>query len=411
MEPRGSLIVVLVYGMESAHFLSPDWNCWQGETRDFTIHCRLTDEHLSVDLAQLNPDVIVSVASDFTQFKNLSLSPVTVRKKWLHYSEFNPDRVGLDVMATYLRNVFEKFAPDQPMVSVFTPVYNIGDIIYRPYHSLLEQTYPNWEWILFDDSTDGGKTYKILNEIAEKDHRIHVYRSERHSGFIGEMKYRCCALANGDIFAELDHDDQLTDHCLEWVVRAFQQYPDEGFVFTDSCEVFDGGGFGHYGDNWGFGYGTYRHEEYRGQMMLTINSPNINPLTVRHIIAMPNHVRAWRRETYFAIGGHNRHIHVVDDYEIMVRTFLHTKFVRIPRLGYIQWYNRVSGAGNTQDDRRAEIQRLVRHFRTYYNDRIHQRWLNLGVDDFVWDTNQCDNINWNAPRPAVEQHCTLIAEV
>ena len=41
---------------------------------------------------------------------------------------------------------------------------------------------------------------------------------------------------------------------------------------------------------------------------------------------MPNHCRVWNRDTYHKIRGHSRHISVADDYELIVKTFLETKF-------------------------------------------------------------------------------------
>ena len=39
-------------------------------------------------------------------------------------------------------------------------------------------------------------------------------------------------------------------------------------------------------------------------------------------------------------------MHVADDYEILIRTFLHTRMVHIQRFGYIQYIQR--DGGNTQ---------------------------------------------------------------
>jgi glycosyltransferase involved in cell wall biosynthesis len=408
---HGNLLSVLLYGLESAKFKSPAEGCWKGETRSFDIHCFLTDEDLEKQIVKYSPDAIITVGKNI-QLTKLPNCTVEIRKKWVHFDQFDAEAIGRAAIATYLRNCFENFGRENtPLVSVFTPTYNIGRTIHRAYNSLVCQTYPNWEWILFDDSTDNGKTFRALNEISQEDPRVSVYKSNLNSGIIGEMKYRCCALSKGEILVEFDHDDELARNGLEYVVKAFKQYPEAGFAYTDWAEVFDTGGNAHYGDTWGFGYGSYRKEIYWGRELLVTNSCHQNPLTIRHIVSVPNHIRAWRRETYFEIGGHNRNIHVVDDYEIVLRSFLHTRMVHIPKIGYIQYYNRLPGSGNTQDERRKEIQRLVRHFRNHYNQAIHERFLELGVNDFVWDENIPDKINWGADRPEVEEHCTLIADV
>ncbi|NDB87014.1 MAG: hypothetical protein EB127_30660 [Alphaproteobacteria bacterium] len=76
-------------------------------------------------------------------------------------------------------------------------------------------------------------------------------------------------------------------------------------------------------------------------------------------------------------------MHVADDYELCVRTFLQTKMIQIRRLGYIQYYNH--GGSNTQVVRNKDIQRLVRSIRESYDKRIHQRFLQFGINDFVWN--------------------------
>ena len=45
----------------------------------------------------------------------------------------------------------------------------------------------------------------------------------------------------------------------------------------------------------------------------------------------------------------------------------------------------LSDRPNTTDVRRKEIQRLVRYVRNYYDKLIHERVLQLGGTDFVWD--------------------------
>ena len=45
-----------------------------------------------------------------------------------------------------------QFSSETPLVSIFTASYKSKDKILRPYHSLLNQTYTNWEWVIVDDS-------------------------------------------------------------------------------------------------------------------------------------------------------------------------------------------------------------------------------------------------------------------
>jgi len=121
--------------------------------------------------------------------------------------------------------------------------------------------------------------------------------------------------------------------------------------------------------------------------MSVADQHNINPITIRHIVGVPNHVRAWRRSTYFEIGGHNRNLAIADDYELVVRTFLKTITCKIPKLGYIQFlYNNANGQ-NTHDLARADIQRRVRTIGYYYNEQIRDRFTQLGLKDWAYEEN------------------------
>jgi glycosyltransferase involved in cell wall biosynthesis len=291
------------------------------------------------------------------------------------------------VFCYFLHRIFapgnELLGNGQPLVSIFTPTFRTGERAFRAYRSLQHQTYDNWEWVVVDDSDDGGATFRVLTEVAQAEPRLSVHSLHKHSGKIGEVKRRACALSQGEILVELDHDDQLTPDALSDIVRTFQREPHAGFVYSNWAEVAEDSGVPlSYGDSWAFGYGNYGIENYNGRSLAVANAPALNAQTIRHIVGMPNHVRAWRRDAYWQIGGHNPGLHVADDYELLLRTFLHTHMVHIPKLCYIQY---LQTGSNTQDIRRGEIQRLVRCFSEHYDRQIHERLLQLNLPDPVWD--------------------------
>jgi len=375
------------------------------EAKEFDCHFYDTDDNIQQILVEHRPKVIVTIG-DAKTFHKIWQLPLEMRKRWIHYDSSSAPNIAFGIMNCYVCNATEKRFPEQPLVSVFTPTYKTGDKIQRPFKSLLEQSYTNWEWVIYDDSPDDSKTFNEMCELAKQDHRISVYRSATHSGVIGNVKHNACMVSKGSILVELDHDDELTVDGLFYVVKAFQQFPDAGFAYTDCAEMFDNGQNASYGPGWGFGYGSYRDEYYKGKLRYVTNYPNVNSKTIRHIVAAPNHIRAWTKDAYIAIGGHGRDIHVCDDYELVIRTFLNTRMIKIPKLGYIQYYNQ-STTGNTQRKRNAEIQRLVKFFREKYNDAIHKRFVELDVNDFVWSEK---GINWDVPNPEPEPITNYVAK-
>ena len=281
-----------------------------------------------------------------------------------------------------------RFSNSYPLVSLFTSAYNIGDRILQTWETVKNQTYKYWEWVIVNDSCDGGNTSEILNQISKEDERVKVYQfTERSKGNIGEAKFRAAGLTHGQLLAELDHDDLLHPRALEYIVDAADAYPQAGFFYSDCVEVDQKYNCPLYPEGFALGYGSYRKEEYIGINWDTQNTVPTNPLTIRHIVGVPNHIRVWRQEVYHAIGGYNNWMRIADDYELIVRTFLVTRFCRVAKNLYFQRFD----GNNSQDNgNRADIQLKVREIAKFYREKIKARFDELGIEDFVDE--QLDNV-------------------
>lgn len=387
---------VYVFGATDLTIQSPGPD-YSFETREMNVKCFETDADIEKLLVTGLPDIIVSFGEE-SSFTSLLKLPYELRKRWLNYPKDAPtDNLGANIMHCMMFNWTSKRLNPMPLVSLVTPTYNSGDRIVRAYNSIKNQTYDNWEWVLYDDSDDNGFTFKRLCEMAKKDHRLSVFKGHKHVGKIGGSKRRAFGLAKGEILVEMDHDDELTRDALSLMVSGFNQFPDAGFAYSDWTEPLGNGLFNKYGDDWGLGYGedySYIHE---GNSYYVHKAPNINPYTIRHIVSAPNHFRAWTKEAYWSIGGHNPEIPIADDFEICIRTFLNTRMIRIPRMCYIQHMD----GKNTHPKVVNTIQRYVRYIKSYYDIRIHDRFLELGIPDTIWDEE--GKYSWiKAPHPENE---------
>ena len=339
------------------------------------------DNNLEEIITSFNPDAIITIGKEDDKFPKLFRQTFEVRKKWISLPKIDSG-IGQKAYHCAMHQILS--LDNSQLISYFTPSYNTGVKLYDTYVSLVNQTYNNWEWVVVDDSNDDGKTLSIAKNIASVDPRVKVYNFEEKSkGNIGESKYRAATLCRGYLLAELDHDDLLTENCTMDLYEASQKYPDAGFFYTDCVEVNQYQQSLTYGEGFACGYGQY----YKLNNWDVCKQPNINPKTIRHIVGVPNHVRAWRREVYFAVGGHNRDLTIADDYELVVRTFLKTKFCKIPKLGYIQYIISSGDGHNTHDVSRADIQRRVRTIASHYNEAIKDRFEELGVKDWVYEAN------------------------
>jgi GT2 family glycosyltransferase len=209
--------------------------------------------------------------------------------------------------------------------------------------------------------------------------------SKKTGGIIGEAKYRAAMLCDGEYLMELDHDDYLLPDAVELMVKAFTEYPDAGYVYSDCVECDMELNSMCYGDDFAFSYGSYYKQTYNDKELDVCACVPVNPKTIRHIVGVPNHFRSWRRSTYHALGGHNRKLTIADDYEITVRAFLMTRFVRIPKCCYLQFYD----GNNTQNSdggrTRKDIQRRVRSIADKYNEDIKNRFEEVGMTDWAYD--------------------------
>jgi glycosyltransferase involved in cell wall biosynthesis len=351
----------------------------------------ITDENITNELVNFNPDAIISIGESYNQFDILNNKPFDIRKRWIHIDKITESLgdIAYDVSmnSMLINDTFN-------LISFFTPTYNTGNKLRRTYQSLVDQTYNNWEWIIVDDSIDNGITYSIAKKISQIDERVKVYKfDQRSGGIIGEAKYRAASLCNGEILAELDHDDILLERTAEYLNNAQKEYPDVGFFYTDCIEVDENYNSLMYPDGFAFGYGSYYDYIWRGKNYKVAKECNINPKTIRHIVSIPNHIRAWRRTTYHSIGGHNRRLSIADDYELIVRTFLNTKLCRIPYPGYIQFIYDNSQGTNTHNATRKDIQRRVWSIANYYNLDIKKRFEELGVVDWAYEESPIAPLN------------------
>ena len=118
----------------------------------------------------------------------------------------------------------------EPLVSILIPVYNREKIVSRAIDSALAQTYRNIEIIICDNaSTDG--TWSVLQEYAEKDNRVKIFRNETNVGPVRNWE-KCLKHANGKFAKFLWSDDEILPRFIEIMVGAMERNPMCGFAYS-----------------------------------------------------------------------------------------------------------------------------------------------------------------------------------
>ncbi|WP_445490703.1 teichuronic acid biosynthesis protein TuaG [Niallia sp. 03133] len=118
---------------------------------------------------------------------------------------------------------------ENDLVSIIMPSYNSRKYIQESIHSVLQQTYKNWELIIVDDcSSDGSQV--LLQELEKEDKRIQVFY-EKENGGAAVARNKALQQAKGRFVAFLDSDDRWKPNKLA-VQIAFMKQNQYTFTFT-----------------------------------------------------------------------------------------------------------------------------------------------------------------------------------
>ena len=251
--------------------------------------------------------------------------------------------------------------------SIITPEHKKENIpfLMELYESIKSQTYNDWEWVIY---LNGNCKISHLPQELRDDEKVKIHNGISHDN-VGFIKNKAFQLGKGDILVEVDHDDLLHKECLEELNKSFQD-EEVGFVYSEDL-LYDMRG-PEYKIPWNPDNGwTYKWMEFRNEQFIKIDSFPPTSHSIGIIWYAPDHVRAWRRNVYQEIGGHNPELNICDDHELVIRTYLHTKFCFIPKVLY--YYRWLPGGDNTQLQRNREIQ--VKTFELFhqYGQQLAER--------------------------------------
>jgi len=118
---------------------------------------------------------------------------------------------------------------DNPLVSIVTPSFNQANFLEETIHSVLEQDYPNIEYIIIDGGSTDGST-EIIQSYANQ---LAYWVSEPDQGQTDAIN-RGFSQANGQILAWLNSDDTYLPQAVSEAVEYLVSHPDVGLVYGDA---------------------------------------------------------------------------------------------------------------------------------------------------------------------------------
>lgn len=230
-------------------------------------------------------------------------------------------------------------------VSLITTVYNRERYLATMIDSVLNQTYQDFELLIWDDgSTD--QSLAIVQTYAARDPRIRVVAAEHQ----GRGRALCAAVAEsrGHYFGLVDSDDFLVSTALATTVAVLDAQPNVGLVYTEYLTMNALGQVGPKGTRCQIPYSPDR-------------------LLVDYMIF---HFRLFRRSVYDQVGGFDPTFELAEDYDLCLRLSEVTQIVQIEQPLY---YYRVHGDS-------LSLQQEVEQIRTSQR-AINNALKRRGLDD------------------------------
>jgi glycosyltransferase involved in cell wall biosynthesis len=245
-------------------------------------------------------------------------------------------------------------------ISIFTPTHNTK-YLQRLYQTIKKQSYQNWEWIICPNN---GAVVDIKD-----DPRVVVYPCSGSTN-IGYLKKFACSKAIGEVVIEVDHDDELFSNALEECAKAFED-PTVDFAFSNCCDVTEGYQPRFFNEKFGW---VNRPCVYEGKQLVEMVAFPPDPASVSKIWYAPNHFRAWRKSFYERIGGHDESMDILDDQDIMCRTYIHGKMHHIDKPLYVY---HLHPENTCYGEKNGKIQELCVELHDKYIYKLVDKWCNI----------------------------------
>ncbi|MCA9131932.1 MAG: glycosyltransferase family 2 protein [Planctomycetales bacterium] len=123
-------------------------------------------------------------------------------------------------------------AESAPQVRVVLPTYNRQAIVSEAVHSVMQQTYEDWELRIIDDGSSDD-TPETLRRLAAADARIHVTR-QPNGGAAAARNVGLSLPGEHKFVAFIDADDLWRPWHLEEAMAVFSRHPQADAIFARS---------------------------------------------------------------------------------------------------------------------------------------------------------------------------------
>ena len=117
-------------------------------------------------------------------------------------------------------------------VSVVTPSFNQGKYLEETIRSVLEQSYPEIEYIIID----GGSRDQSLDIIRKYENRLAYWQTGKDRNAWDAIN-QGWEKSTGEIFCYLNADDVFLENTVQTIVEKFQQNPNVDVLYGDATAI------------------------------------------------------------------------------------------------------------------------------------------------------------------------------
>jgi len=201
---------------------------------------------------------------------------------------------------------------DQPKISIVTCSYQQGRYLDATLRSVLDQAYPDLEYIV----VDGGSTDESAAVIRAHEHELAYWVSEPDRGQTDAL-IKGFNRAGGEICGWLCSDDLLLPGALQKVAHFFAEHPQVAAVYGDALWIDAAGDYIRPKREMGFNRFVFLFDH--------------------NYIAQPS--MFWRRDLYERVRGLDRDFNLAMDADLWERFSRHTRIAHLPEyLSCMRYY-------------------------------------------------------------------------
>lgn len=118
---------------------------------------------------------------------------------------------------------------NNPLLTVFTPLYNRRETLKRTYNSLCRQTSKNFLWLIIDDgSTDGA--FEDIQSWQQADNGFEIRYIYKENGGMHTSHNTAYENIDTELNTCIDSDDYMPDNAVELIEKCWNDNRDKGFA-------------------------------------------------------------------------------------------------------------------------------------------------------------------------------------